>query len=167
MSEEDATAITNDIKEEPESLTVNVDKRTLNLIRERMEGKYNEFWGDVIDDEQKRTIEVADKLSPNKPFTVNGKDYTFQNVGIKKWRELTNLKTAADAEKDVTKSTNLLTDYYLLMLQTFFNMTENEADMVPPGEARMVCDAAVYRILHPVPLHPEKLRPGSTHAQVP
>lgn len=179
MSDEDASI--NDVKEqpttvttnntttttttEPETLTVNVDKRTLELIRERMEGKYNQFWGDVIDDEQKRTIEIADKLSPGKLFTINGKDYTFKNVGIKKWRELTNLKTKADAEKDTTKSTDLLTDYYLQMLQTFFDMTENEADMVPPGEARMVGDAAVYRILHPVPLHPEKLKLGSMHTQ--
>jgi len=168
LSEVDDASNSKPVEEEndkPESLTVQVDKTTLELIRERMEGRYNEFWGDVIDDEQKRTIEIADKLIPNKPFTINGKDYIFQNVGIRKWRELSNMKMKADTEKDNVKQTDLLTDYYLLMLQTFFGMTENEADMTPPGEARMVGDAAVYRILHPVPLHPEKLRLGSTHTQ--
>jgi hypothetical protein len=160
----DIEAESDDVKgnEKPEVLTVNVDKTTLELIRQRMEGKYNEFWGDVIDDEQKRTIEIADKLSPGKPFNINGKDYIFQNVGIKKWRELTNMKTRADSEKEMLKVTDALTDYYLAMMKAFFNMTEDEADLIPPGEARMVGDGAAYRVLHPVPLHPERLRTGST-----
>lgn len=159
---EDATSNTAKEEAEPESLTVQVDKTTLDLIRDRMEGRYNEFWGDVIDDEQKRTIEIAEKLVPEKPFTINGKDYIFHNVGIKKWRELTTLKSRADLEKDEIKKTDMLTDYYLLMLQNFFGMTEEQSDLIPPGEARMVGDAASYRILHPVPLHPERLRAGSS-----
>jgi len=146
---------------QPESLTINVDKRTLDLIRERMEDKYNNFWGDVIDDEQKRTIEIAEKLTPGQPYKINGKDYTYQSIGMKAWRDFTKLKAKADNEKDAAISTDLLLDYYIGMLKQCFGMSEEEADRVPPGEARMVIDAAVYKVVHPVPLHPEKLRNGS------
>lgn len=172
MSEDDNKddSTTNDNKQQQEqepaeSLTVQVDKTTLDLIRERMEGRYNEFWGDVIDDEQKRTIEIADKLTPGQPYTINGKQYTYQNIGMRKWRELTALKTKADQEKDSTKATDMLTDYYILSLRSFFGMTDDEADLTPPGEARMVCDAAAYKVLHPIPLHPERLKVGSMPTQ--
>lgn len=162
---EDATS--NTAKEEttePESLTVQVDKTTLDLIRARMEGKYNEFWGDVIDDEQKRTIEIADKLNPGEPYTINKKQYQYNHIGMKRWRELSKLKTRGDAEKDPEIQMDLLTEYYTQVLMEFFAMPEAEADKVPPGEARMIGDAAAYKVLHPVPLHPEKLRTISTQS---
>lgn len=145
----------------PDSLTINVDQTTLDKIRDSMEDKYNTFWGDVIDDEQKRTIEIADKLSPNQPYKINGKDYEYRHVGMKRYRELSKLKSKADSEKDLEKQMDLLTDYYLQMLMEFFGLTQDEADQVPPGEARMAADAAVYKVLHPVPLHPERLKSGS------
>jgi hypothetical protein len=161
QSEEDTNAKTDTTTNKPESLTINVDKRTLDLIRERMEDKYNNFWGDVIDDEQKRTIEIADKLSPGQPFKINGKDYTFQNIGMKTWRDYTKIKSKADAETDKDLANDLLMEYYMGMLKHCFGMTEDESDRVSPGEARMIVDAAVYKVLHPIPLHPERLRNGS------
>ena len=159
MSEDDAKQ-----EQEPESLTINVDKSTLDLIRKRMEEKYNNFWGDVIDDEQKRTIEIADKLSPGQPYQINGKQYDFRQVGMKRWRELSKLKINADNEKDPSKQMDLLTEYYMYMLMEFFGMSEDAADRTPPGEARLVGDAAAYKVLHPIPLHPEKLNSGSIPA---
>lgn len=156
MSEND----TKPIVDEPEVVTVNVDKSTLDLIKKRMEDKYNNFWGDVIDDEQKRTIEIADKLSPGKPYQINGKSYTFNFIGMKRWRELAKMKVRGDAMTNPEEQTDLLTEYYTAMLIEIFKMSPEEADMVPPGEARMVCDGAAYKVLHPVPLHPEKLKSG-------
>lgn len=156
MSEDDSKK-----DDKPESLTINVDKTTLDLIRERMTEKYNNFWGDVIDDEQRRTIEIADKLNPGEPYQINGKSYDFRQVGMKRWRELSKIKIKGDNEKNTETQMDLLTQYYTEMLKEFFGMTEDAADRVPPGEARLLGDAAAYKVLHPVPLHPEKLRSGS------
>jgi hypothetical protein len=146
---------------EPEAVTINVDKKTLDLIREKMEDKYNMFWGDVIDEEQKRTIELADKLTPGQPFSINGKDYEYKNLGMKVWREFSKLKSKADKEKDRDAQEDMLIEYYSGMLKHCFGMSEEEVDNVPTGEARMIVDAAAYRVLHPVPLHPERLSSGS------
>lgn len=162
MSESEAEE--DKLEQEPieESVTFQVDKSTLDLIRKKMEDKYNNFWGDVIDDEQKKTIEIADKLNPGQLYTINNKQYEFKQVGMKRWKELTKLKVKGDAEKDPDKQTDLLTEYYMGVLTDMFGLTTDEADLVPPGEARMVGDAATYKVLHPVPLHPEKLKSGST-----
>lgn len=162
MSEVDETKD----KDKPESLTINVDKTTLDLIRDRMTEKYNNFWGDVIDDEQKRTIEIADKLSPGEPYEINGKPYDFRQVGMKRWRELSKIKMKGDSEKNTEIQMDLFTQYYTEMLKEFFGMTEDAADRVPPGEARLLGDASAYKVLHPVPLHPEKLRSGSTNTSL-
>lgn len=160
MSEVDETNLKNEeIKQE--SLTINVDKKTLDLIRERMEEKYNNFWGDVIDDEQKKTIEIAEQLTPGQPYKINGKDYIYKSIGMKSWRDFARIKSRADTEKDPSKAADLILEYQIGMLTKCFGMTEDEAGDIPPGEARMVIDAAAYKVIHPVPLHPERLRNGS------
>lgn len=157
----DVDIIDDDDEQKPEILTVNVDKSTLDLIRKKMEDKYNNFWGDVIDDEQKRTIEIAEQLSPGQPYKINGKDYPYQNLGMKTWRDFSRLKTKADAEKDLNLQNDMIIEYQMGMLSKSFGMSEDDAGNVPPGEARMIVDAAAYKVLHPVPLHPERLRNGS------